>query len=117
MIVYDAGIEVFDLSYNQWIPGKISQTFPGYRFRFIIQYVNRRLIMEHKVFSLTTEFRDEQQPSYVLARFRMRLSSVVWSNKYDLQVYTNDLPDLIYLLALAAYDYNISASLSSNQNG
>jgi hypothetical protein len=116
-IVYDAEIQVYDLLYNQWIPGKISQAFPGYLFRYIIQYANRRLIMEHRVFSLTTEIRDAQQPDYVLARFRIRLTSVVWSNKYDLQVYTNELPDVIYILALAAYDYKSTASTRSTQNG
>ncbi len=116
MIVYDAGIEVYDMLYNQWIPGKISQAFPGYRFRYLIQYGNRRLIMEHKALSLTTEFRDEQQPNYILAQFRMRLISVVWSNKYDLQVYTNEFPDAIYLLALAAYDSNNALNVRANQN-
>ncbi len=73
--------------------------------------------MEYQAFSLTTEIRDEQQPNYILARIRMRLSSMLWSNKYDLQVYTNDLPDAIYLLALAAYDYNNVVTKRSNQNG
>ena len=116
MIVYDAGIEVYDMLYNQWIPGKISQAYPGYRFRYLIQYGNRRLIMEHKVLSLTTEFRDEQQLNYILARFRIRLTSIVWSNKYDLQVYTNEFPDVIYLLAIAAYDYTNTIRVRSNQN-
>ena len=59
--------------------------------------------MEHKAFSLTTEIRDEQQPYYILARIKMRLT---WLNRYDLQVYTDELPDVLYFLALAAYDHN-----------
>ncbi len=117
MIVYDAEIQVYDTVFNQWIPGKISQTFPIYRFRYNIQYGNRRLILEHKAFSLTAEIRDEQQPNYILAQMRTRLSSFIWSNKYDLQVYTNELPDIIYLLAIVAYDYNNSDRLSSSQKG
>lgn len=103
--------------YNQWIPGRITQAFPTYRFRYNIQYGNRRLIAEHQVFSLTTSIRDEQQPNYVLARIKKRLSSFVWSNKYDLEVYTNELPDLIYLLTLVAYDYNNIARTQSKPNG
>jgi len=103
--------------FNQWIPGRISQTFPAYRFRYNIQYANRRLIMEYKAFSLTTEIRDEQQLNYVLARIRQRLSSMLWSNKYDLEVYTNELPDIIYVLALAVYDYNNTERKRLSQNG
>ena len=100
--------------FNQWIPGKISQAFPGYHFRYIIQYANRRIIMERKAISLTTEFRDEQQPNYLLARMRLRPVSLIWTNKYDLQVYTNDLPDVIFMLALIAYDYDNSATKRLN---
>lgn len=104
--------------FNQWIFGKITQAFPAYRFRYYIQYGNRRLIAEHKVLSLTTEIRDEQQPNYILARIRKRLSSFLWSNKYDLEVYTNELPDLIYLLTIVATDYNNNiAKTQSKPNG
>jgi len=73
--------------------------------------------MEQKAFSLTTEIRDEQQPYYIHARIKMRLTSVVWSNKYDLQVYTDELPDVLYLLALAAYDYNKAGTTGPNSIG
>jgi hypothetical protein len=73
--------------------------------------------MEHKAFTLTSEIRDEQRPDYILARIRKRLASYLWSNKYDLQVYTNELPDAIYLLAIAAYDYNSPRNIRSSQNG
>jgi hypothetical protein len=117
LIVYDAEIQVYDTVLNQWIPGRISQAFPTYRFRYYIQYGNRRLIMEHIAFSLTTEIRDERQPNFILARMSKRLVSIIWSNKYDLQVYTNELPDTIYLLAIAAYDYNSARNIRSNQSG
>ncbi|CAF1075586.1 unnamed protein product [Rotaria sordida] len=115
--LYDAEIQVFDTIFNQWIPGRITQAFPNYSFRYIIQYANRHLIMEHNIFSLTTEIRNEQPPNYILARMRLRLSSIILPNKYDLQVYTNELPDVIYFLALAAYDYNNGRRIRSGQNG
>ena len=116
--VYDAEIRVFDTVLNQWITGRITQSFPGYRFRYDVRYINRRLTMDHQGISLTAEIRDTQQPDYVLARVRQRLESVLWSNRYDLQVYTNDLPDVIYILALSAYDYNHSNRIiRSAQNG
>jgi hypothetical protein len=70
--------------------------------------------MEQKGFSLTTEIRDEQQPYYILARIKMKLT---WLNRYDLQVYTDELPDMLYFLALAAYDHNRARTMPSIPNG
>ena len=47
----------------------------------------------------------------------MRLTSTIWSNKYDLQVYTDELPDAIYLLAITACDYGNTVRKRLNQNG
>ncbi|CAF2549784.1 unnamed protein product [Rotaria sp. Silwood2] len=115
--LYDAEIQVFDIMFNQWNFGRITQAFPTYTFRYIIQYANQRLIMEHQAFSLTTEIRNEQPPNDVLARIRTKLSSFILPNKYDLEIYTNELPDVIYLLALVAYDYNHGRNRRANQNG
>ena len=92
--------------FNQWIAGRISQNFPNYRLRYNIQYANRRLILNKNLFSLIYEIRDEQWPNNVLARIKKRLSSIIWSNKYGLDVYTNELPDVIYLLSIFAFDYS-----------
>lgn len=74
--------------------------------------------MEHRAFTLTTEISDEQQQrDYILARIKMRLTSAIWSNKYDLQVYTDELPDAIYLLAAATYHYGNTVRKRPNQNG
>ncbi|CAF3398335.1 unnamed protein product [Rotaria sp. Silwood1] len=115
--LYDAEIQVFDTIFNQWIFGRITQAFPNYTFRYNIQYANRRLIMEHRPFSLTTEIRNEQSSNYVLAQMKLSLSSIILPNKYDLQVYTNELPDVIYLLAVVAYDYDNGRNRRSVQNG
>ena len=106
-------MRIYDLLYNQWITGRISQVYPSYRFRYTIQYANRRLVLEQRGLTYTIEIRDELQPNYVLARVHTRLSSLILSNRYDLQVYTNELPDTVYILALAAYDYNSLAGARS----
>ncbi|CAF5181296.1 unnamed protein product, partial [Rotaria magnacalcarata] len=46
MWLYDADIQIFDMFYNQWIPGKITQAFPQFFFRYNIQYGNRRLLLQ-----------------------------------------------------------------------
>lgn len=102
--------------YNQWIPGKITQAYPPYSHRFTIQYANRRLVMQHLPFTFTSEIRDDLAPFYVLARIRKRLSSIILPNRYDLQIYTNELPDIIYFLAVAAYDHNNSVGGRTNQH-
>ena len=57
--VNDAGIQIYDYRYNQWISGRIGQSFIGYIFRYVIQFANRRLLMNHRAFSLTIDITDE----------------------------------------------------------
>jgi hypothetical protein len=40
----------------------------------------------------------------VLAQFKMRLSSMFWANKYDMQISSTKFPEQIYLLVLAFRD-------------
>jgi len=61
--------------------------------------------MEGKAASLDTTFIEDPQGT-ILAKFRKRISSVFWRNKYDLQVLSNTYPDALYLLGVAARDHS-----------
>jgi hypothetical protein len=41
----------------------------------------------------------------LLAQFKIRLSSILWTNKYDMQIFSNKYPEQIYMLALAVRDH------------
>jgi hypothetical protein len=57
--------------------------------------------------TLSIEFRDEKN-KIKLAELGKRLSSLVLPNTYDLKVYSNKVPDAIYLLTIAVHDYHFS---------
>jgi hypothetical protein len=61
--------------------------------------------METKFGSLTTTFEYEYH-SEILAKFKKRPVLFIWSNKYDLQILSNNLPDSIYFIAIAIKDNN-----------
>lgn len=107
-LVYDAEIRVFDPFLNQWIVGRITQVFFTLHPRYRIQYAGRSLILEQRAFSFQSEIRDELMKDYILADIRYRTRSLFLNNQYELRILTNDLPDAIYILAVAAYDYNRS---------
>jgi len=63
--------------------------------------------MENKINSLTTEIRDAKRPNYILSRFYQTYFNPLFrSSKYNIQIYTDDLPDSIYILALSALNSN-----------
>ncbi|CAF2392582.1 unnamed protein product [Rotaria sp. Silwood2] len=103
--LYEATFEILDPATQQWTTGTISQNLRILNHRSVIQWNGRRLLMEHNVASLTTRFLDDQQGGQLVAEYQVSLPSLVWATKYSLQIFTDDLPDAIFLFGLAARDY------------
>ncbi|CAF4024394.1 unnamed protein product [Rotaria sp. Silwood1] len=105
ILLYKATISIFDSQSNQWIDGQIRQHFKLFGDKYTIEWNGESIVMETKFASFTTKFRDQNQDN-ILAKFRMRWFSVLGSNKYDLEIFSRQVPDSIYIFALAAKDYN-----------
>ncbi len=103
--MYKATISVLDPRSNRWIDGKIKQNMRVAGSKYTIEWNGEKVVMKTIFGTLSTEFRDEKN-GIPLAEFRKRLSSLVSVNKYDLKVYSNKLPDAMYLLIIAVHDYN-----------
>ncbi|CAF1407583.1 unnamed protein product [Rotaria magnacalcarata] len=58
--------------------------------------------MESETFSLDTNIFDKQNNRALLAKFRLRRHSLIWVSKYDVEIYSNAIPDSVYLLSIAA---------------
>ncbi|CAF1187330.1 unnamed protein product [Rotaria magnacalcarata] len=106
LLLYKAELDIFDNKSQRWINGTIDANFQLFESRFTIQWNGRRLIMVSDAFSLITRFYDEQQPNIILAKFRKRFESYLFVNKFDMEIFVNDLPDSIFLLGLAVKDRN-----------
>ncbi len=104
-VMYKATITIFDDSINQWINGTIEQNYKLVGNKFTIIWNENRIIMEGTAASLNTAFL-EQPLGNTLAKFRKRVSSLFWRNKYDLQVLSNKYPDVLYFLGVAARDHS-----------
>jgi hypothetical protein len=82
--------------------GIIYQSYHPQGFRFTIKYGEKYYFMENKIDSLITEIRDAKKPNYILTRFY----PLFGSSTYNIQIYNDDLPDPIYILALSAFNSN-----------
>ncbi|CAF0750036.1 unnamed protein product [Adineta ricciae] len=90
---------------NEWSNGTIEQNFKLVGNKFTIIWNDNRILMEGTVASLNTQFIEEPLGT-VLAKFRKRVSSLFWRNKYDLQVLTDKYPDTLFFLGVAARDHS-----------
>lgn len=61
--------------------------------------------MENKFNSLITQIYNVNKANYILSRFyENSLNPFFESSKYNIEIYTDDLPDPIYILAVYALD-------------
>jgi uncharacterized protein YxjI len=104
VVLYKASISILNEKFNQWKNGTFQQNFKVVGNKFVINYNDINIVMEGKGASLDTTFIDQSNQD-VLAKFRKRVSSLFWRNKYDLQVLSDKIPDQLYFLGIAARDH------------
>ncbi len=104
---FEANFSIFDSSSDQWINGKIERMYRTLAKKYIIKWNRQSIFMETKLFSSTTTFEHEYH-SGVLAKIQKRSFSLMQPNRYDLQIFSDDLPAAFYFLALAVKDQNDS---------
>jgi hypothetical protein len=112
LFLYKATISILDPHSNKWINGTIREKFGG---SFIIEWNGHKVKILHYFASWTSEFRDENDGK-VLARYDKKLISLVWASKYELKVYSDKLPDAIYILGLVARDHKTTQE-AKTKNG
>ncbi|CAF4672915.1 unnamed protein product [Rotaria sp. Silwood1] len=103
-LVYKAEISILDPERNQFVNGLIEQNLQLFGSLFNIDWNGNHLKMETDVGSFTTKFLDEK--GELLAQFRLQPSSIFWTKKYDMQIFSTKYPEQIYFLGLAVRDHN-----------
>jgi hypothetical protein len=104
-LVYQGYFNVFDDQLNEWMIGRISQRSHPQGLTFTIEYEGRVYTMINRIGSSITDIRDSRRSNLILTRFSQTyLDPIFGSSKYKIQIYTDDLPDPIYILALYALD-------------
>ncbi len=104
-------LSLLDDKTGQWITGSMKGHLKLLKhYEYTIQLNGRRILVEKELLSAHTTFRDESQGGTLLARFQREFFSPITATTYGLQVYSNDIPDGLYLLALAWTDIGRSES-------
>jgi len=96
--------EIFHLTTNQWTNGTIQKIFNLFIEKYLIEWNYQNFIMKKKIFSKNYQFYDENKN--ILGEFRKRFRWFNWSLvKYDLKIFIEKLPDLVYFFLLAIVDH------------
>ncbi len=102
-------LSLLDEKTGQWITGSMKRHL-ALKLKYTIQLNGRKILMEKGLLSAHTTFHDESEGGTLLARFQREFFSPVTATTYGLQVYSNAIPDGLYLLALAWTDIGRSKS-------
>ena len=100
-------MRIYDDQYHRWMTGQfIGLQSPSLRLR--IEYNGIQYLMENPSQSEIIQIRNEKRREILLTRFyprfRYPFSSFSSKSKYHLEIYSDDLPDQIYILALALFN-------------
>ena len=103
---YHGDFSILNETTNRWIDGVIDKGMQWLHFSSAIQWNGYQINVTGTEKPLSLEFRDESDE--LLAEYRLQVSVSFWK-RYHVKVYTNEYPEEIYLLALAALDGQVTA--------
>jgi hypothetical protein len=106
-LVYQATLEITNTDSQRPIRGTIIQNLQLLGVKYTISWNEMTITMDNELASLTTRFYDEDANGIMMAQFEKKLESFIFANQYNMEVYSDDVPDAIYLLSLAAKDHNL----------
>ena len=105
---YFANFEVYDDRYRRWVKGVINETRRG-EDKWKIQYDNHLLSVAHRDKG-TTYFFEVEDNYTVMAQYEWKaagfLEGMVRFRKFSLDVYSNEIPHIVYFLLIAVVDRN-----------
>lgn len=95
-------MNIYNLQSNEWIRGSIHQN----RYEFSINYGDKSYYMKNRVSPSITEI---YQGNSLISRFSMNSWSLSNENpKYNIEIYSNILPDPVHFFALYIFDLSKS---------
>lgn len=109
LLLYKGTLQLLDSKSRTWINGTINQKLKLLNHKSIIEWNGRQFVMKHNFPSFTTRFFDEKKGNQLLAEYQKHVISSVVANKYTMRVFTDELPDSIFLLCLTVRDYILAS--------
>lgn len=102
VLMYRGEFSILNETKNRWIKGNMEQNFRWLQVLVIIRWDGHQINMTSSSGDWTYRCRDET--NQLVAEYRLHIGPILSRQKYDLKVYTNDYPEEIYLLIVAAHD-------------
>lgn len=100
----NATFEIYNSTMYESTNGTIKKNFNLFTQIYLIESNSENFVMKKKFFSFYHKFYDENQN--ILAQFRMRFRWLSWSlAKYNLEIFSNKLPDIVYFFLLVISDH------------
>lgn len=94
---------IYDDQYDQWFQGSIIEQIKSQQIEFQLEYLNKYYRMEIKPLTFIIEIRQLNRTNLLLSRFvpqiKFNQEQIHQSLKYQIEIYTNRLPDPFYFLA------------------
>ncbi len=113
--IFNVTISIYDKKLNKWIDGTMKAMNGTFTKTYRIVWNQKSLIIKRRFYTKTIKIYNER-PEELVAEFRHRLR---WSSKaqfkYDLKIYSDQLPDAVYLLALTIMHHADPAKISTNK--
>ncbi|CAF1211133.1 unnamed protein product [Adineta steineri] len=105
-------LSLLDDKTGQWVTGTMKQHVTLLKhYQYNIELNGRQILMKKELLSSHTTFHDAvQNGETLLARYQREFFSPITATTYGVQIFSNELPDGLYLLALAWTDIGRSES-------
>jgi hypothetical protein len=98
---------VYDYQQNKWTDGTMVDSYHFLFDKYAIEWNSKQYIMKNRISSKNSRLYNKSQDQ-LLAKFVKRTQWLYWAPvKYDLKIYSNELPDAVCFFALAVIDHTI----------
>ncbi|UJR29808.1 hypothetical protein I4U23_017352 [Adineta vaga] len=101
--VHKANFTILDPVSKQWINGKFERQFHFFNRKYLLQWNQQNIRIENKFSSYTTTFKHDKR-NQTLAKAERYTYSLIKPTRYDLEIYSDDIPDIIYILGVFVID-------------
>lgn len=102
---YQATYELLDTRKQptKWFTGIIKRKYTWFSDDYNLNLAERKLTMKRKAFS--RKFKIFNESKKLLAMYEMQRGILKVVTKYDLKIFSNEFPDSLYFLSIAAHEH------------
>lgn len=100
-LTFSANISLFNNKMNKWINGTIYSHVAILGYEYSLKFNGQEVFVERRTFPTRTRFRTESRHGAILAELKRKYYLGIFASspkKFNVEIYSNDFPDELYLL-------------------